>query len=45
MSHKKKQLMSHTHRKNKKPKLNYWLCPVISLCGLRIEYIKMYYHE
>ena len=26
-------------------KLKYWLCPVMSNCGLRVEYIKMYYYE
>lgn len=34
-----------TKQKTKQPKLKYWLLPIMSYCGLRIEYIKMYYYE
>ena len=43
---KKKSSTSQNHdNKKRKPELKYWLISVISTCGLRQEYKKMYYYE
>jgi hypothetical protein len=34
-----------TSQSKKKPLLKYWLMNQVSTCGLRVEYVKMYYYE